>query len=99
MQARGRGTVLPPIGIALEADPGQRIDAVLAIAMLFGLAAKGDARAIALGVSAPNLKSAQVADVVAGLYRGQGMVGMPESGKAAAEPPLTAMLSTKSADG
>ena len=44
MQARGRGSAPPPIGIAFDGDLGNRIDAVLAVAMLNGLAAKGEAR-------------------------------------------------------
>jgi hypothetical protein len=113
MQGPGRGTVRPPIGIALDGDFGNRLDAVLALAMLNGLAAKGDARRIALCVSRPSLKAAQVADAVSGFYAGlpvastrgglganpAGMIGMPESGPADETPPLTAVLTKKSASG
>ena len=39
MQAGGRGGARPPMGIAFEGDLGNRIDTVLAIAMLNGLVA------------------------------------------------------------
>ena len=39
MQQTGRGAARPPIGIALDGDFGNRIDAVLAVAMLNGFTA------------------------------------------------------------
>jgi hypothetical protein len=114
MQAGGRGSARPPIGIAFEGDFGQRIDAVLAVAMLNGLAAKTEARRIALSVSTPSLKAAQLADVIAGFYSGRaaaapgggvggnptGMIGMPENGAAAEDPaPLPAALLKTAPDG
>ena len=68
MQARGRGSARPPIGVAFEGDLGRRLDAVLVVALLNGLAAKGEARSIALAISRPSLKSAQLADVVSRFY-------------------------------
>lgn len=112
MQA-GRGTVLPPVGVAFEGDLGSRIDAVLAVAMLNGLVAKGAARRIALCVSTPSLQAAQLADVLGAFYRGnpagpvggggvgqnpEAMIGMPEHGASTAAP-LAAVLSKKAADG
>jgi hypothetical protein len=112
MQAPGRGTVRPPIGIALDGDFGNRIDAVLAIAMLNGLAAKSEARRIALCESRCSLKGAQVADVVSAFYaprpigaRGgvggnpDNMIGLPEEGPSGDPAPLAALLSKKGADG
>lgn len=106
MQARGRGGALPPIGIALEGDLGHRIDAVLAIAMLNGLAARSEARSIALALSRPSLKAAQLADVIAGFYAsrpptaGPAMIGMPEgSGAASDAPPAAGMLLKTTPDG
>jgi hypothetical protein len=92
-----RGAARPPIGIAFDGDFGNRLDALLAVAMLNGLTAKTEARRISLSVSRPSLVSAQIADVVAAFYRGrpaagpgggigaasEGMIGMPE-GKGAA---------------
>lgn len=113
MQAPGRGTVRPPIGIALDGDFGNRVDALLAVAMLNGLAATNEARRIALCVSRSSLKGAQLADAVAGFYAGlpvastrgglganpAGMIGMPESGPADETPPLAAVLTKKNATG
>ena len=114
MQARGRGTIKPPIGIAFDADPGNRIDAVLGVAMLNGFSAKGESRTISLSVSRTSLKTAQIADIVAGFYRGrpagaaqggvgqitEGMLGMPEgAGVPDDTPALAATLSTKGPDG
>jgi len=107
--------VRPPIGIAFDGDLGNRIDAILAVAMLNGFTAKAEARRISLSVSRPSLASAQIADVVAGFYRGrpagaatggvgaitEGMLGMPEGGPAVTsdKPVLATTLEKKSADG
>jgi hypothetical protein len=105
MQAGGRGSARPPIGIALEGDLGNRIDVVLAVAMLNGLTAKGEARSIALGLSAPSLEAAQLADVVSDFYTprplgGAAMLGMPAEGRSTGGgPALAAVLSRKAADG
>src|SRR4051812_19719894 len=114
MQAGGRGAVRPSMGIAFEGDLGNRIDAVLAVAMLNGLAAKMGARRIALCVSRPSIKAAQLADIVSGFYEGRaiagpgggiggnpgGMIGMPETGPAGEDPaPITTTLAKAGADG
>jgi hypothetical protein len=114
MQAGGRGSVRPPIGIAFDGDLGNRIDAVLALAMLNGFTAKGEARRISLSVSSSSLKAAQLADVIAGFYAGrqvagpsggigqirEGLIGMPQGGVSQdATPILAATLSKKAADG
>jgi hypothetical protein len=114
MQPQGRGSARPPVGIALDGDFGNRIDAMLAVAMLNGLTAKTEARRISLSVSQPSLISAQLADVVASFYRGrpagaatggvgaitEGMIGMPEGrGSADDKPALAAILAKKAADG
>lgn len=110
----GRGAARPPIGIAFDGDAGNRIDALLAIAMLNGLTAKTQARRIALSVSRPSLVSARIADVVAAFYRGapvagrgggigaaaEGMIGLPESASINGDTPAFAtILSSKAADG
>jgi hypothetical protein len=110
----GRGAVRPPIGIALDGDLGNRIDAVLAIAMLNGFTAKTEARRISLSVSTPSLAAARVADIVSSFYRGrpagaasggvgaisEGMIGMPDGGNpAGAASPLGAALSKQGPDG
>ena len=114
MQPQGRGSARPPIGIAFDGDLGNRIDAMLAVAMLNGFTAKSEARRISLSVSKPSIVSAQLADVIAAFYRPrpaggfgggvgaitEGMIGMPE-GTASAEdkPALAALLSKTNADG
>ncbi len=104
MQARGRGGAPPPVGIAFEGDFGHRIDAVLAIAMLNGLAAKGEARTIATCVSRTSVKAAQLADVLVGFYTsrpigGSAMIGMPESDVPDEAPPVAAILAKNTPEG
>jgi hypothetical protein len=114
MQQTGRGAVRPPIGIAFDGDLGNRLDAMLAVAMLNGLTAKTEARRISLSVSQPSLISAQIADVIASFYRGrpvggfgggvgaisEGMIGMPEgSAPSDDKPVLAATLSKNAPDG
>ena len=109
-----RGPVRPPVGIAFDGDFGNRIDAILGVAMLNGMTAKSEARRISLSVSRPSLASAQLADVVAAFYRGrpvggpgggvgaisEGMIGMPEGAGAADDKPVLApALTRKAADG
>ena len=114
VQQAGRGAVRPPVGIALDGDFANRLDAMLAVAMLNGLTAKTEARRISLSVSRPSLISAQLADVIATFYRGrpagaatggvgaitEGMLGMPEGVAPIDETPvLASVLSKKAADG
>jgi len=108
---QGRGVIRPPLGIAFDGDLGNRIDAMLAVAMLNGFTAKGEARRISLSVSTPSVVSAQIADVVAGFYRGrpagaatggvgaitEGMLGMPE-GSAGDDKPLLAPILARKTD-
>jgi hypothetical protein len=103
----------PPIGIALDGDLGNRIDAVLAIAMLNGFTAKSEARRISLSVSRPSLVAAQLGDVVSTFYRppppqrgggvgaiSAGMMGMPDGpGVANDAPVLAATLAKKTPEG
>src|SRR5262245_45960237 len=113
-QPTGRGPARPPIGIAFDGDVGNRIDAVLAIAMLNGLTAKTQARRITLSVSRPSLASAQIADIVGAFYRGRpaagpgggigaasdATIGMPEGANVSGDAPRFApILSAKAADG
>jgi hypothetical protein len=112
MAGSERDEARPPLGIAIDADLGGRIDAVLAVAMLNGFAAKGEARRISLGVSTPSLSGARLADVIAEFYptlpAGAGFltigmsdakaprVGAPSSEGASG---LAKMLSQTTADG
>jgi hypothetical protein len=104
MQARGRGSAPPAVGVAFEGDLGHRIDALLVPALLNGLQAKGEARSIALCVSAPSLETAQLAEVVSRFYGGArgaapAMIGMPEGAAPSDAPPLAAVLGHTAADG
>jgi hypothetical protein len=101
---QGRGQTRPPLGIAFEADFGQRIDAILAVAMLNGFTAKGECRRIALCISRTSIPTARLADVVSGFYAprpvgGSSMIGMPEDGPVSSAEPLTAILTKTAADG
>lgn len=104
----------PPIGIAFDGDLGNRIDAVLALAMLNGFAAKTEARRISLTVSTSSVASVQIADVVSGFYRGrpaagpgggvgaitEGVIGMPDGGPSSEDKAVLApLLSKKAPDG
>jgi hypothetical protein len=112
-QARG-GPAKPAVGIAFEGDFGNRVDAVLAIAMLNGLASKNEARRIALTIPRPSLKSAQLLDVISAFYAGRpipgpggatggnpdGLVGMPDGALIQNDrPALATALDKKNPDG
>jgi hypothetical protein len=114
MQATGRGAVRPPIGVALDGDFGNRLDAMMAVAMLNGFTARTEARRISLSVSRASVTSAKLADVVSGFYRPrpvggpgggvgaitEGMIGMPEGSSGPEDPAaLGALLTKASADG
>src|SRR5690349_393265 len=108
---QGRGAaVKPPMGIAFEGDLGNRIDALLAVAMLNGFTSKNEARRITLCISRPSLKAAQVADVVSSFYspraiagpggggvggNPEGMIGMPEGPSFLTDTPAFAPLLLK----
>jgi hypothetical protein len=64
MQLEGK----PPVGIFFDSDMGVRIDSVLALALLYGLEGKSEARVIGLSVSIPNLVAAQFCEVVGRFY-------------------------------
>jgi inosine-uridine nucleoside N-ribohydrolase len=60
----------PPVGILFDSDIGVRIDSVLALALLYGLEGKSEARVIGLSVSIPNLGAAQFCEVAGRFYAG-----------------------------
>jgi hypothetical protein len=107
--AEGAAEARPPIGLALDLDLA-RPDALLSLALLNGLGAQTRARRIALSVTRPSLAAAQLADVIAEYYAtlpanwgyatiGMPEDGMPESGPAAADRQLAALLARKNLDG
>ncbi|HTV20002.1 MAG TPA: hypothetical protein VMG12_15060 [Polyangiaceae bacterium] len=96
----------PPIGVAIDADLSTRADALLALAGLNGLTAKGETRRIALSVSRPSLTAARLADVVAEYYPtlpvGAGFltIGMQDGAVPRDDAPaLARVLATKTPDG
>ncbi len=68
MQAQGQTTA--SVGILFDTGLGNRIDEALAMALLYGLDGKGEARVIALSVSKPNLKAAAFCEAIARFYAG-----------------------------
>lgn len=60
----------PPVGVVFDSDLGDSIDDALALALLYGLQGKGEARVVGVSVSRPNLQSAQFADVLVQFYTG-----------------------------
>lgn len=87
----------PPLGVLFDSDLGNRIDSVLALALLFGLDGKNECRVVAVNTSKPNLKSAALADVITKFYGGTPSgpfsmyarpVGMAETGKDSADTPI-----------
>lgn len=96
----------PPLGVAFDGDLGARPDALLAVALLNGFAARGEARRISLSVSRPSLTLARLADVVSEFYptlplgAGYSTVGMPDGSRAGDDAPaLARVLSARAADG
>jgi len=62
--------VKPPVGIAFDSDLGNGVDAALALALLYGLEGKGEARLVSNSTTVSNLKSAAFGDVLARFYAG-----------------------------
>jgi hypothetical protein len=108
------GEAKPPVGIVFDSDLGYGVDAALALALLYGLEGKSEARLISNSTTCSNLKSAAFADVLARFYAGpppakgapRGFqrplppIGMAESGTLSGDAAvLDAVLEKKSADG
>ncbi len=68
MQFPGQGK--PPVGILFDSDMGNRIDDALALALLYGLDGKNEARVVAVSVSKSNLKAAAFCEAVGRFYAG-----------------------------
>src|SRR5215467_8055889 len=105
-----RGPAIPPIGIVLDSDIGNRIDGVLALALLYGLDGKGECRMVATTVSKPNLKSAALSEVIGRFYAGEVSaafnasgrtlpVGLATSGAHKEDTPMLSVLGKHTADG
>jgi inosine-uridine nucleoside N-ribohydrolase len=109
MQARRQEK--PPVGIIFDAGLGNSIDEALALALLYGLDGKGEARVVSLSVSKPNLKAAALCEVIGRFYAGAASgafgavgrtlpVGLADEGKLPEDTPmLTAPLSKRNGEG
>lgn len=60
----------PPVGIIFDSDIGAGIEDILALAILFGLEGKNEAKLVSLSITRPSLKSAAYAEAVARFYSG-----------------------------
>ncbi len=68
MQFPGQGK--PPAGVIFDSDMGNRIDAALALSLLYGLDGKNETRVVSLSVSKSNLKAAAFCEVMGRFYSG-----------------------------
>lgn len=105
------GMAKPPVGVIFDADLGNSIDAPLALALLYGLDGKNEARVVSTSVSKHSLASAALAEVIARFYAGTVNadfgsasrslpVGMSIAGKSPDSTPfLNAVLDRKNAEG
>ncbi len=100
----------PPLGIVYDSDFGMSAESVLALALLRGFAGKNISRLVGISISSPNLKAAQLCDVVEKYYASAttGMaamffqgppLGLAEKGKTADSPLMKAVLDLKDPDG
>ena len=60
----------PPVGIIYDSDLGNRIDDVLALAVLYGLDGKNECRVVSITISKPSLKAAAFAEAIGRFYSG-----------------------------
>ncbi len=109
MQFPGQGK--PPAGIIFDSAMGSRIDDALAMALLYGLDGKNEARVISVSVSKSNLHSAAFSEVIGRFYAGAVSgafgafgrnlpVGMADNGKLTEDSPMLLVpLSKKNAEG
>jgi hypothetical protein len=90
----------------LDLDLQSRPDALLALAMLNGLTARGEAERIGVSISRPSLTSARLADVILDFYStlplngGFSPIGMPDGALPVPDAPaLAAVLARENVDG
>lgn len=100
-----------PVGIIFDCGLGDSIDEALALALLYGLDGKNEARVISLSVSKPNLKAAALCEAIARFYNGASSgafgaigrtlpVGLADEGKSPKDTPmLTVPLSRLNGEG
>jgi inosine-uridine nucleoside N-ribohydrolase len=96
---QNQGQDKPPGGIIFDCGLGNSIDEALALALLYGLDGKNEARVISLSVSKPNLKAAALCEVIARFYGGASSgafgavgrtlpVGLADEGKSPEDTPM-----------
>lgn len=84
----------PPVGIIFDSDLGNSIDDMLALAILYGLDVKGEARVVAISLTTSSLKTAAFCDAVANFYAGgpglrRGLpIGLAADGRISGESPM-----------
>jgi hypothetical protein len=99
MQFPGQGK--PPAGVVFDTDMGARIDAALALALLYGFDGKNDVRVAAVSVSRNSLTSAAFTETIGRFYAGAVSaafggamrtlpVGMNDAGSKAEDTPMIA---------
>jgi hypothetical protein len=97
MQAQGQENSV--VGIIFDCGLGDSIDEALALALLYGLDGKNEARVISLSVSKPNLKAAALCEAIARFYGGAPSgafgavgrtlpVGLADEGKSPEDTPM-----------
>jgi hypothetical protein len=100
-----------PVGIVFDTDMGDRIDGALALALLYGLDGKNEARLVSVSVSKANLNAAAFCDAVGRFYGGEVSgafgaigrtlpIGLADDGKSPGDTPmLTVPLARQGPDG
>ena len=100
----------PPLGVIFDCDLGHSVDDVIALAVLYALDGKDEARLLAVSVSNPSLQAAAYSDAVGRFYAGAVSgafnaigrtlpVGLSQVGKPMESPMITAPLGKKTPEG
>ena len=103
MQFPGAGAK-PAVGVVFDCDMGNRIDDVLALALLYGLDGKNEVRVVSVSSTKSNVKSAALCDAMMRFFT-LGFsrtlpVGLADDGKMAGDTPiLSAALDRKNPEG
>ncbi|HWB85406.1 MAG TPA: nucleoside hydrolase [Bryobacteraceae bacterium] len=105
------GQAKPAVGIVYDTAIDNRIEDVLALALLYGLDGKNEARVVSISVANSSLQAAQFCDAVSRFYAGEVNSGFGGAGRtlplgladfskvSTISPMITAPLAKKTADG
>lgn len=86
----------PSVGVVFDADMGNSIDDALALALLYGIESKSEARVVSLSTTKSTLKSAAFLEALQKFFFGRPVsVGMPETGKDTAVTPMLAAVADR----